>query len=82
MVQKQHDHLRSFGQDIEYLEAHDHELLEQYPEQWVAVFDQRVVGASADFDQLLTNLKRQGVPIGRAYIEFLTRRDDILILPS
>jgi Family of unknown function (DUF5678) len=39
------------------------ELLEQYPEQWVAIYDERVVGADAT-DAEATHVKRILHPIG------------------
>jgi len=82
MIQEQRAELERFRQDTDYLLSHWEELLQQYPEQWVAIFNREVVGTAADFGQLLTDLQNKGVPIGRARIEHLTRREDVLVLPS
>ena len=47
--------LQRFKKDTEYTEyyeQHREELLDSYPEQWVAMFREKVVGASPDLDKL------------------------------
>ncbi len=72
--------LQRFKRDTQYYEAHRAKLLTQYPEQWVAVFNQQVVGAAPDFDQLLSILEQSGIPAERALIEHVTRKEELLIL--
>ncbi len=74
--------LQRFKRDTAYYEAHYEELLEQYSEQWVAIYNQQVVGASPDFDQLLDDLEARGVPPGKGLIEYLTRKEEIWILST
>ncbi|GEM_PF-1130081 len=71
--------LQRFQRDIDYYKAHYDELLEQYAEQWVAIFQEKVLGASPDLEALLNDLKQRGFPVGSVLIEYLTRKDDILI---
>lgn len=68
-------------QEAEYYEAHYEELMEKYPEQWVAILDQRVVGASSDPRQLLQNLKAQGTSLRRVLVKHVTREQETWILP-
>lgn len=72
--------LENFQRDIEYAEAHREELLEQYPEQWVAILDQQVVGAKPDVYQLVDELKEWGIPTERVVLRHLTRQEELLIL--
>lgn len=74
--------LQRFKQDTQYYEAHREDLLKQYPEQWVAIFNQQVVGAAPDFDQLLRALEHSGIPAEQALIEHVTYKDELLILRS
>jgi uncharacterized protein DUF5678 len=74
--------LARFRRDREYFDARYPELLRTYPEQWVAVFNQELVGADADFERLLSTIEQQGVPPGQALVRFVTTRNDILILPA
>jgi hypothetical protein len=69
-----------FKRDIEYAEAHHWELLEQYPEQWVAILDERVVGTSSDVYQLIDELQERDVPTERVVLRHLTRHEEMLIL--
>ncbi|MBI2323141.1 MAG: hypothetical protein HYU88_13860 [Chloroflexi bacterium] len=66
--------------DTAYLQQHREKLLELYPEQWVAIFDEQVVGVAPEFDHLLDSLQARGVPVGQVLIEHLTRKEGLLIL--
>ena len=72
--------LQRFKRDTRYYEAHREALLTQYPEQWVAVFNQQVVGAAPDFEQLLAMLEQSGIPVVRTLIEHVTYKEELLIL--
>jgi len=54
--------------------------LKKYPEQWVAIFDQQVAGASPDFENLLDDLQAKGYSVGQVLVEHLTTHDELLIL--
>jgi hypothetical protein len=72
--------LERFKLDTRYAEQHRQELLERYPEQWVAVYNQEVVGANADYKQLLEVLMLRNVPIEKTVFEHLTRKPEVWIL--
>lgn len=72
--------LQRFKQDTAYYEAHHAELLERYPEQWVAISRQQVVGVAPDYEQLLDELQARGFAVGHVLVEHLTRHDELLIL--
>jgi hypothetical protein len=74
--------LQRFGRDTAYYEAHQKDLLEQYPEQWVAIYNEQVVGASPDADQLFAELKEKGISIGGAFFQYMTDKEEIWILLS
>lgn len=80
-----HDHqvaLEGLKRNGEYYEAHQDDLLARYPEQWIAVFNEQVVGADADFDQLLDSLDERGIPSENTLIEYATAKDEVFILPG
>ena len=81
MHEKMNELLR-FHRNVEYFRAHHDQLLEQYPEQWVAVLDERVVAADSDYERLLKFLKANGVPLGKVYIQRATETDEPFILVS
>ena len=74
------EELQRFKKDTAYYEAHHEELLKKYPEQWVAIFKQQVVGASPDFEQLLDELEAKGYSVGQVLVQHLTQHDELLIL--
>ena len=74
--------LARFQADALYLDQHRQELLAQYPDQWVAIYHQQVVGAAKDPKRLLNQLKRKGIPPGEVHRERLSTKEDLLILPS
>ena len=71
-----------FQRDVDYFESRYEQLLQEHPEQWVAIFNQAVVGTDPDFDALLETLDQAGIPIEKALIEHVTAEEDVLILPS
>lgn len=50
-MQEKQAEIRRFHRDVDYYQAHREELLKQYPEQWVAIFNEQVVGADPDYDR-------------------------------
>lgn len=77
---KQQPEFEQFQSDIEYAETHREELLSQYPEQWVAILNQEVVGASLDPHQLIADLKQRSIPTEWIVVRHLTRQEELLIL--
>ena len=69
-----------FQRDIEYSETHREELLNQYPEQWVAVLKRKVVGHASDVYELLDELRERGIPTERVVLRHLTRQEELFIL--
>lgn len=76
------EELEQHRQDAEYFQQHRQELLDRYPERWVAIYNQEVVGAAKDQRRLLRQLERKGIPAGRVFREYLTDKEELLILPK
>jgi hypothetical protein len=72
--------LARFHNDVMYFEKHYDELLERYSDQWVAVFNERVVGVDDDLERLIDRLREEDVPPERAYIDRPTHEDYVLIV--
>ncbi len=71
-----------YKRDVEYLEAHYSELLRRYPDEWIAIYDQKVVGSSPELTPLLDQIKSAGIAPGVALTEYLSTHDEVLILTS
>ena len=72
--------MAQFEKDISYAENHHEELLNQYPEQWIAILGQQVVGASTEAYQLIADLKKKGIPTEWVVVRHLTQQEELLIL--
>jgi hypothetical protein len=79
-MQHVQEDLERFGRDAEYFDQHRQELLEEYREQWVAIYHQQVVGAAEDPQRLIEQLERKGIPPGQVFREYVTDKEDLLIL--
>ena len=71
--------MAQFHRDSQYYAAHWEELLAQYPEQWVAIYNEQVVGTSTNFKQLLIDLKEAGIPAGWTVITNPAMEQEVLI---
>ena len=63
--------LRRFHRDVEYYHAHYEELLARYPEMWVSIYNEEVVGAAPDLRDLLRMRMERGVPPGQGLVVYL-----------
>ena len=79
-MNKQQVEFDQFQKDIEYSETHREELLNQYPEQWIAVLKRKVVGHASDVYELLDELRERGIPTERVVLRHLTRQEELFIL--
>ncbi|HEY8744401.1 MAG TPA: hypothetical protein VIU62_15000 [Chloroflexota bacterium] len=69
-----------YHRDVMYVQDHYDELMDKYPEQWVAVYGETVVGVHADLELLVKRLRLQGVPPEHTVTEFLTREEVVWII--
>ena len=65
-------------QDTLWFNQHNMELMRQYPEQWIAVHRQKVVGAAPELCDLMAHLKEKGIDQDVIFFEQMTK-DEILI---
>ncbi len=76
--------LQHFKKDAAYYKAHREDLFEdllrKYSEQWVAIFDQQVTGASPDYEKLFHDPLVRGHSLGKVFVQHLTMQDELLIL--
>ena len=65
----------------DWLDRHRQELRQRYSDRYVAVFDERVVGASEDFLGLLKKLRAvRGSTPAEAAIEYLSEEAPVWVL--
>ena len=66
--------LKRFGEDHKYFEKRRRELLELYPEHWIAVYNKEVVGADTDFRRLGEDLMARGYPLEKLAVNKATAK--------
>ena len=64
--------LKRFGEDHKYFSDRYRELLERYPEHWIAVYNKEVVGADTDFRRLGEDLMARGYPLEKLAVNKAT----------
>ena len=74
------EELDSFTKDALYADSHREELARQYPEQWVGIYHERVVGAAKTSKQLVRRLDKQGIPPGETYFHYASEYEPVLIV--
>ncbi|MBI3327239.1 MAG: hypothetical protein HYZ81_11130 [Nitrospinae bacterium] len=75
------EELERYREDALYFEQHRQEWLQRYPERWIAVYNQAVVATARRLPQLLERIEKQGLPRAQVFIEHVSAREDLLILP-
>jgi hypothetical protein len=66
--------------DVEYLASHRDELTNLFPDQWIAVFDGRVVASSGSAEGLTPKLRKKSLQRAHAVIDYLFTKPVNLIL--
>ncbi len=74
------DVLLPFQRAAKYVADNYGQLVEQYPEQWVAVAEDRVLVADPDREVVRRVLREQQRERNRVYVTFLTAKRQPLIL--
>jgi len=74
--------LQRYKRDVVYFEANYSKLLQRHPDQWIAIYDQKVVGISSGLNDLLDQIERAGISPGLAFTEYLSTQEEVLILIS
>ena len=68
--------------DVEYYETHYEELLEKYPNQWIAISDARLAGVADSSTELIAKMRDAGVPTNRMFMYHMETEPTIWILPT
>ncbi len=75
------EELRRFEEDMSWAGARYEELAKQYPEQYVAVDNKRVVDHDRDLPKLVSRMKTNyGERATRIAVQYVSAKEDELIL--
>ncbi len=69
-----------FQKSCDFFDAHYAELVQEYPDQWIGIFDGAVRAHATDLADMLGQLDALGVPRAPTYAEFLATNPRIEIL--
>ena len=67
--------LELYHADALWFGEHYKELRSLYPDQWVAVYRKKVVGADEDAEFLISDLNSRNVPIENTYFKFISTKE-------
>jgi hypothetical protein len=62
-----------------FIEEHKEELVKKFNEQWIAVYNSKVVANNSDFRQLMRVVGKKDIPQDEMLVQYLTS-EDILTL--
>ena len=72
--------LQQFHEDVIWFETHRKELVAQYPNHWIGVYQKEVVGADEDLEALMKRVKASGVSIRSTYFDFAATKPKIWVI--
>ena len=76
------EEFRQLEKDRLFMEAHRAQWLEQYPDMFVAVYEEKLVGVAATVEELVEQTRAKGVPTSRYYQQFLDSDPMDLVVPG
>lgn len=59
----------------DFLESHREELLQRYPDQWIAVYKQEIVGVDKELRSLVRKLRISGTPLRYIALEMFRSKE-------
>jgi hypothetical protein len=71
---------RRFEKNVQYALTHLEEWRLQYPDSWVAAYNEELVGVAKDSDELLSTLRSKRIPIEEVFLRFIPKEKYSLVL--
>jgi CII-binding regulator of phage lambda lysogenization HflD len=72
--------LRAFSRTARIFSSNERRLLKKYPKQWIALYGGKVRASAKSLDEVLSKLKKQGVPANQAIVRYMDTSGRKLIL--
>lgn len=72
--------LRRFGGDVRYLQSIRQDLLRQYVDHWVAVYEASVAAHAKTAEELQKQLLEKGIPVNEAVVDFIASERKAMLL--
>ena len=74
--------MRIFTRSTKYLSTHYHELLENYPKHYIAIFNGEVIAASLSREDLFDDLREKNIPLRNTLVDYMETEDVKWVFPS
>lgn len=72
--------IKRVERDALFADAHQEEYAALYPDEWVAILDQNVVGHGENGIALIERLRSEGVDVSRVYLHFVPVNSPMFLL--
>jgi hypothetical protein len=72
--------LKAFSRSARSLDKHFPDLVDRYPEQWVAVFSGKVRAHGPTFSEVMKKIDQEGLPRDRTIVRFIDKGERAMIL--
>ena len=73
-------YLTQFEKDTRFLDDHRQIWTTQYPDQWAAVYEERLIGCASTIAEVMQMAEREGIPCNRLATDYLPSRPVKMIL--
>ena len=64
---------KEFRRDLAFIEKNREKLLKDYNERWIAAYKAEIIAHSKDYDDVLSQLERSGMPVGQIPIRYISK---------
>lgn len=71
-----------FSRDLAFIDENRGKLLQDYGEKWVAVYECKVVAHGKDYNNVLSQLERNGLPVEQIPIRLLSAHKVLAFYPQ
>lgn len=72
--------LQEFSNSARILSSNHPRLIDEHPLQWVGVFDDNVAASATSLEDLMEQLKNEGIPPEKTIVRFIDKDEKTLIL--
>ncbi len=70
-----------FSRDLAFIDENRDKLLEDYGENWVAVYELKVIAHGKHYNNVLSQLERNNMPVGQIPIRYLSKHKVFALYP-
>jgi hypothetical protein len=72
--------LQSYRKTAQVLSSDQPRLIDQYPKQWVAVYQERVRASGKTFASVMAEIDKKGLPRAHVIVRYIDRNQRTMIL--